>query len=464
MNHHVLLADLALRRSGRSFLPEVDAVVVDEAHDLEETALEHLGARASSQGLAQLLGRLWNPRTRQGLLARHPDPALRVAVEEARAEVTAFYETLGTRLRGSAPGASVALPEPSPVPVGLGARLATLGTMLEERREALADRDVALELGARARSVAEAGASLAALARPALDGEVRWADVTSRGVALCTAPVEAGRLLEEVLWSRVSCAVLTSATLATGRPPSFAFVRRRLGLTEADELSLGSPFDYARQARIVLRADLPDPSHDPARWEEALPDAIEAAVGETHGGALVLFTAAAVLQRVAARLRPRLEAEGIEVLVQGEGLEKPALLERLRAGGGVLLGLASFWQGVDVPGDALRHVVIVRLPFEVPTHPLHAARAARVEQDGGDAFQDLTLPTTALRLKQGFGRLIRRATDTGRVTLLDPRIVTKRYGRFLLQSLPECPVEVRWGAGGAGAGEAPPGPGGAGLP
>jgi ATP-dependent DNA helicase DinG len=161
----------------------------------------------------------------------------------------------------------------------------------------------------------------------------------------------------------------------------------------------------------------------------------------------VLFTATAVMQRVAARLRPRLEAEGLEVLVQGEGLEKPALLERFRQNGGVLLGLASFWQGVDVPGDALRHVVIVRLPFEVPTHPLQAARCARIEAAGGDAFLDLTLPQTALRLKQGFGRLIRRATDRGQVTLLDPRVVTKRYGRLLIDTLPECPVEVRRGEG-----------------
>jgi ATP-dependent DNA helicase DinG len=301
---------------------------------------------------------------------------------------------------------------------------------------------VALEIGARARAVRDAAAALAELARPPGDGSVRWIDVTSRGVSLCSAPVDVGPLLRERLFGRVT-AVLTSATLSTGRPPSFGFVRERLGLADADELQLGSPFRYEQQARLVLRGDLPDPGAEPEAWEAALPAAIEEAVRESGGGALVLFTALASMRRAAEALRPRIEALGLELLVQGEGLERPALLERLRRGGGVLLGVASFWQGVDVPGDALRHVVIARLPFEVPTHPLAAARRGRVEQQGRDAFTELTLPQAALRLKQGFGRLIRRATDAGTVTILDPRMLTKRYGRFLRDSLPACPVEIR---------------------
>lgn len=462
LNHHVLLADLALQRSGASFLPRVDAVIVDEAHDLEEVAAEHLGLRATSLGLAQALGRLWSPRQRAGLLARHPDPGVRLAVDEAREAAQGWFRDLAACLgrepraasevpaRGEGGGwaaaAAAAVPADAPAPQRLGEVLRRTAALLEARRDALDDADLALEVGARARALAEAGEALEVLAAPPRDGEVRWIDRTPRGLALCAAPVDVGPLLREVLWSRVGTAVLTSATLSTGRPASFAFVRRRLGLAEADELALGSPFDYASQARIVLRADLPDPSQRPADWEEALPEAIEAAVRESGGGALVLFTATAVLRRTAARLRERLADLGLEVLVQGEGLERPALLERFRASGGVLLGVASFWQGVDVPGDALRHVVIVRLPFEVPTHPLGAARRERIERSGGDAFLDLTLPQTALRLKQGFGRLIRSASDRGQVTILDPRVVTKRYGRVLLDSLPPCPVEVRRGA------------------
>lgn len=460
INHHVLLADLALKQSGGSFLPPVDAVIVDEAHDLEETAAEHLGARASSSGLAQVLGRLWNGRARTGLLAQHPDPELRVLVEDARREVQAFFEDLGRRVRQSEVGEaltpSVPLPEPSPVPLSLAEKLAQLAALLEVRREALPERDVALEVGARARALAEAGLALASLAQPPADGEVRWIDASPRGLVLTSAPVDVGPRLTEVLWSQVSSAILTSATLSTGRPASFAYVRGRLGLTEADELALDSPFDYARQARLVLRDDLPDPAAGGAVWEQALPEAIAQAVEETGGGALVLFTASSVLRRAAAALRERFQAQGLEVLVQGEGLERPALLERFRASGGVLFGVASFWQGVDVPGDALRHVVIVRLPFEVPTHPLAVARRERIEREGGDAFQELTLPQTALRLKQGFGRLIRTTTDRGLVTILDPRLLRKRYGRFLLDSLPACPTEIRRGGPPAAPSEAAP--------
>jgi ATP-dependent DNA helicase DinG len=455
LNHHVLLSDLALRRSGVSFLPKVDAVIVDEAHDLEEIAAEHLGARASSIGLLQALGRLWNPRTRQGLLARHPDAALRVAVEEARIEAQAFFDGLqaGLRGQGGAGGSqglagaralpALAFPDPSPVPETLVQRLAALAGALEARREALVDRDAALELGARGRSLGAAAEALATLGGPAPDGTVRWVDLGARHVTLCAAPVDVGPLLREALWNEVHPAILTSATLATGRPPSFEFLRKRLGLDDADELALGSPYDFQRQAKVVLRRDLPDPSRAGEAWEAALPDAIEEAVRESRGGALVLFTSVASMRRAAEALRPRFAEAGLELLVQGEELERAELIERLRAGGGVLLGVASFWQGVDVPGEALRHVVIVKLPFEVPTHPLHAARSARVEAEGGDAFQDLALPQAALKLKQGFGRLIRRATDQGRVTILDPRMLTKGYGRFLLASLPSCPVEVR---------------------
>jgi ATP-dependent DNA helicase DinG len=158
----------------------------------------------------------------------------------------------------------------------------------------------------------------------------------------------------------------------------------------------------------------------------------------------VLFTGYGAMRRTVEAVREDLVGDGLDVLVQGEGLERPALLERFRGGDAVLFGVASFWQGVDVPGDALRHVVIARLPFEVPTHPLQQARSQRVEAVGRSAFSALSLPIAALRLKQGFGRLIRRRTDEGLVTILDPRIVTRQYGRYLLKSLPDCPVEP-WG-------------------
>ena len=185
---------------------------------------------------------------------------------------------------------------------------------------------------------------------------------------------------------------------------------------------------------------MPDPVSASAAYEAALPDAVLEAVRRTGGGAFVLFTGYGSMRRTAQAVRDALGADGLEVLVQGEDLERPALLERFRGGDAVLFGVSSFWQGVDVPGDALRHVVIARLPFEVPTHPLQRARADRLEHEGRSAFAELSLPVAALRLKQGFGRLIRSTSDEGTVTILDPRIRTRHYGRYLLGSLPECPI------------------------
>lgn len=445
VNHHLLLSDLVLRRSGASMLPALAAVVVDEAHDLEEVAAEHLGTRVSAAALGQALGRLWNARQRSGLLAAHADLLLRAEVDEVRRELLEFFDTLAAAHRppGRARAATtLPFPEPSPVPEALGERLVRLGETLVDRADGLPERSEALELAARGRALGAMGTALVALAGPTPAGSVRWLDVGGRQPALCSAPVDVGPSLQAALWSQVGSAVLTSATLATGRPPSFAYLRGRLGLCEADERVLGSPFDYRRQARLVLAAGLPDPSRDSQAWEEALPEAVLHAVRATRGGALVLFTSRQSLQRCAEALREPLAHDGLELLVQGEGLDRAQLLERLRAGGGVLLGLASFWQGVDVPGEALRHVIVTRLPFQPPDHPLHEARSRRVEAQGGDPFRDLSLPQAALRLKQGFGRLVRRATDHGRVTILDPRMRTKPYGRTLLESLPECPVQV----------------------
>ncbi len=440
LNHHVLMADLALRRTGTGFLPEIDAVIIDEAHDLEDTAAEHLGLRVSAGGVQYHLGRLWSPRRRTGLLAGHPEAHLRHAVDAARGAARVFFEETRGLLAGDRDRTTL-VPEGAHLPDALSPRLAELASVLLKAARN-ADAETALEIGARARGIRQLADALAALARDELEDQVRWSETNLRGsVALHSAPVEVGPLLKEVLFDPHHAVILTSATLTAGRPASFDFLRRRLGVPEADEVFIGSPFDYARQVRLALRADLPDPSREASAYEAALPEAILDAVRRTNGGAFVLFTSRGGMQRAADALRDQLAELGLRVLVQGEELERPALLDAFRESGGVLFGVASFWQGVDVPGDALRHVIITRLPFEVPTHPLQVARSKRLKERGGDPFRDLSLPTAALRLKQGFGRLIRHTSDHGIVTILDRRISTKSYGRYLLGSLPECPIE-----------------------
>ncbi len=437
LNHHVLLSDLALRRHGHGFLPALDAVILDEAHDLEDTAAEHLGRRVSALGLRQLLGRLWSPARRRGLLEEHRDPGARAAVESARRAAEAWFATLGAPA-GDEP-ASGALGDPDQAAL-LRQRLEELSTILLSAARRGEDRETRLEFTARARGVLDAATQLAEVLAPDEDGQVRWVE-GGRNPAVCSAPVDVAPLLAELLFEAHHSVVLTSATLATGAPPSFEYLKARLGVPAALEARVGSPFCYATQARLRLARHLPDPVRAPTAYAEALgPAVLEVLRGEA-GGTLVLFTSVRDLRRVAEYVKPHAAALGRRLLVQGEDLDRRALLEAFRAGGAVLLGVASFWQGVDVPGDALTQVVIARLPFEVPTHPLWRARAQRVRDAGGDPFRDLALPAAALRLKQGFGRLIRRRTDRGCVTILDPRLAGRSYGRVLLASLPECPVE-----------------------
>jgi len=449
LNHHVLLADLALRRSGASFLPDVDVVIVDEAHDFEDAAAQHLGLRVSSLGMLHQLGRLWNPTRKTGLLQGAADARLRTMVTRARKSARAYFSDAAAVLSEGQDGrGTVELPQDFTLPETLAVQLNDLATTAAEWSRGVNDMELSMELGARARGLAAAAEALETMARPGEEGLVRWAEVRSGGrpglqaMTLVRSPIDVGPALHDVLWSKHKSVILTSATLTTGRPASFDFMRGRLGLESPDTLSVGSPFEYQRQVRLVLRTDLPDPASNARGYEEALSDAVFEAVRRTKGGAFVLFTAYGAMRRAVEALRDSLEVTGLDVLVQGENLERSALLERFRKGGCVLFGVSSFWQGVDVPGDALRHVIIARLPFEVPTHPLQRARSEHCSRQGGDPFRDLAVPQAALRLKQGFGRLIRRSDDSGVVTILDPRIVRKSYGRVLLDSLPECPVEL----------------------
>ncbi|HUH13457.1 MAG TPA: helicase C-terminal domain-containing protein, partial [Longimicrobiales bacterium] len=542
VNHHLLFSDLAVRRAagnwtGPAVLPPYRRIVLDEAHNLEDAATQHLGATLSRRGLYRLLGRLERrgrgllPALEARLAAAEPDLLTRAAlpeiqgelrpgVEHAREHGGELFRRLGLLLQRSPSGVQridgelqrdgawagvvePALEDLATVREGLARslerlceRIALDGRWAERLEEQLlelraaasrarsavaalrmalgasegevrmvrwierrgaggaeADRGGAEDDGSRSTAPASGEPSEPAGGRPTTESlrdavaALRAADPLAGNVTVRAAPVDLAGLLRDALFERVETAILTSATLTTR--DGFGFLRDRLGLSGGGlrygEATFPSPFAFDEQALVVVPTDLP-----PVRAASGAFDARTAEVTldlakVTDGGLMVLFTSYRSLRRVAVELRGRGVERRWPLFVQGEAA-RGRLLEGFTASGrAVLLGVASFWEGVDVPGDPLRGLIIAKLPFLVPDEPVTAARAEAVERDGRSAFGHYMLPHAALRLKQGFGRLIRSRADRGAVVLLDGRLLERSYGRYMLDSLPPAPVlAVPW--------------------
>ncbi len=457
VNHHLFFADLALRTAKTGFggaLPPYDAVVFDEAHQVESVATDFFGVRVSTPRVEALV----RDARRAIFSARMLDSSSLRIVDSVEHTASSFFRSFsaagrgyGSR-RGSGDDAR---------------RMLSASDWSPERREALGRFSTALDALAAFCQANDEAQSLAVVARRAADlrtdlarvragaedeekhwtddeplagavrgfaGAVVWIDSRERSVALGASPVDLAPTLREKLFDRISTVVCTSATLATATTagPSFHFAKSRLGApAETTELVVASAFDFEKRAGFYLAADLPEP----AEWgaDAARQERIRDLCAITGGGAFVLCTSNRAMHQIHSALVGRVPGP---LFVQGEA-PKHVVLERFRrAGSAVLVATMSFWEGVDVPGHALRLVILDKIPFAVPSDPVVAARSARIEAEGGNPFTEYAVPSAAITLKQGFGRLLRTREDAGIVALLDPRAKRKGYGRALLASLP----------------------------
>ncbi|MBE7496894.1 MAG: ATP-dependent DNA helicase [Verrucomicrobiaceae bacterium] len=427
-----------------NFLFPRDFVILDEAHTIENVAAKAFGLHISESNLKFELGRLHNPKTRKGFFQHAGDKDGIREVLQTLDSVNTFFRAVEASCKFNALGREFRVREPGLVEDTLSLPLERLAKRAQKAGDAAHKEHVKLELLDLAKRLVAIRMGLKAFLDQENEDHVHWVERTGperQSISFHTAPVDVAPRLRQIFFSSGKACVFTSATLGIGNDGNLDYFRHRVGAEQARAACIESPFDFQRQMRLYLLKKMPQPAD--AGYLDKLGDWICHFLDLSKGRAFVLFTSYSQMTSLADRLEAHCAENGWRLLVQGKGMPRHQMLAEFKNDThSVLCGTDSFWTGVDVPGESLSNVIITRLPFAVPDHPLTASRIEHLEAQGLNAFTEYSVPEAILKLRQGIGRLIRTASDEGICAILDNRILTKPYGRAFLASLPECPTEV----------------------
>jgi ATP-dependent DNA helicase DinG len=436
-------ADEVLADDANFIFPR-DFVILDEAHTIENIAAKAFGLHVSESNIRFELGRLYNPKTRKGFFASAGDSDAIREVQQAIAITETFFRDAEQACKFGNYGREFRVREAELVENTLALPLQRVARKAQIAGDAAKGESQKLELLDIAKRLTGLRASISAFLDQSEEGHVYWAERGAgdhRTVAFHSAPIDVAPKLEEIFFSGGKACVFTSATLGVGDDDKLTYFRRRVGAHKAQAACIESPFDFQKQMRLYLVRNMPQPGAQ--GFEEAMQEKIEHFLELSKGRAFVLFTSYSQMTAMADRLEDFCDDKGWRLLVQGRGMPRHQMLNAFREDiHSVLFGTDSFWTGVDVPGEALSNVIITRLPFAVPDHPVTASRIEHLEEQGLNAFSEYSVPEAILKLRQGVGRLIRSNKDRGMCAILDNRILTKPYGRAFLASLPDCPTEI----------------------